>query len=287
MQKLDELKRIICNRVSGLAIAKLPNGDWEIGGVYITEVEYELAIDGSPVTIYSVNYPEYFNPEPDDVDLVEVGCFDSLDTAIPCAIQTCIQLAISGVNNHPEKSLVLSASRPIAMEPVHENRAAWLQAAVAEVSGYFNALGSPLAERIQITIASTSMGNQYRTLIGQCCDTSRSTGVKSFDIIVSPTVNDSFSALGTLIHELCHVAAGIAEGHKGQFEVLARGMMLEGPLNSTTVGEAFRSVMEPVIRKLGEYPRRNTEGRKKSLGKKIREWSPNRSMIYGRQDGSS
>ena len=285
MHKLDELKRIICNRVSGLAIAKLPNGDWEIGGVYITEVEYELAIDGSPVTIYSVNYPEYLNPEPDDVDLVEVGCFDSLDTAIPCAIQTCIQLAIRGVNNHPEKSLVLSASRPIAMEPVHENRAAWLQAAVAEVSGYFNALGSPLAERIQITIAS--MGNQYRTLIGQCCDTSRSTGVKSFDIIVSPTVNDSFSALGTLIHELCHVAAGIAEGHKGQFEVLARGMMLEGPLNSTTIGEAFRLVMEPVIRKLGEYPRRNTEGRKKSLGKKIREWSPNRSMICGRQDGSS
>jgi hypothetical protein len=256
MHKLDELKRIICNRVSGLVITNLLNGNWEIGGVYITKLEEKLAIDGSPVTLYSVNYPEYFNTEPDDVDLVEVGCFFSLETAIPCAIQTCIQLAMSEVNNHPEKSLVFSASRPIAMEQFHENRAVWLQAAVAEVSGYFNALGFPLAERIRVTSART-IGKNI-TILGECWDTSSRTGIKSFDILVSPTESDPVTALGILVHELCHAAAGVAAGHEGQFEVMARGMMLEGPLTNTTVGEAFRSMMEPVIRNLGEYPRRST-----------------------------
>ena len=88
----DKTKELILNTVSGLTMNELPHGDWEIGGVFITEVYERLAVSGKPVILYSVNYLE-----PDSV--VEVGSFFSFEAAIPCAIQTCIDLAIESVKN--------------------------------------------------------------------------------------------------------------------------------------------------------------------------------------------
>lgn len=97
----DETKKLILNIVSGLTMNELPHGNWDIGGVFITEVEEELAVSGKQVIMYSVNYgmPIVSNMEPDDVDVVEVGSFFSLEAAIPCAIQTCIDMAIQSVQN--------------------------------------------------------------------------------------------------------------------------------------------------------------------------------------------
>ena len=99
----EETKQLILKTVSGLTLNELPHGDWEIDGVFITEVEEELAVSGKQVIMYSVNYamPIVSNDrmEPDDVDVVEVGSFFSLEAAIPCAIQTCIDMAIQSVQN--------------------------------------------------------------------------------------------------------------------------------------------------------------------------------------------
>lgn len=99
----EETKELILKIVSGLTMNELPHGNWEIGGVFITEVEEELTFSGEKVTLYSVNcaIPVISNDrmEPDDVDVVEVGSFFSLKAAIPCAIQTCIDMAIESVEN--------------------------------------------------------------------------------------------------------------------------------------------------------------------------------------------
>ena len=92
----EETKQLILKTVSGLTLNELPNGEWEIGGVFITEVEEELAVSGKKVIMYSVNYDM---PIPDDVDVVEVGSFFSFEAAMPCAIQTCIHLAIQSVQD--------------------------------------------------------------------------------------------------------------------------------------------------------------------------------------------
>jgi hypothetical protein len=97
----DKTKELILNTVSGLTMNELPHGDWEIGGVFITEVYERLAVSGKPVILYSVNYDDQIvsndRMEPDSV--VEVGSFFSFEAAIPCAIQTCIDLAIESVKN--------------------------------------------------------------------------------------------------------------------------------------------------------------------------------------------
>jgi hypothetical protein len=99
----DETKELILSTVSGLTMNELPHGDWDIGGVFITEVKEELVVSGKPVVLYSVNYavPIVSNDrmEPDDVDVVEVGSFFSLEAAIPCAIQTCIDMSIDSAQN--------------------------------------------------------------------------------------------------------------------------------------------------------------------------------------------
>ena len=92
----DETKKLILNIVSGLTMNELPHGNWDIGGVFINEVAEELAVSGKQVIMYSVNY---VMPILDDVDVVEVGSFFSFEAAMPCAIQTCIHLAIQSVQD--------------------------------------------------------------------------------------------------------------------------------------------------------------------------------------------
>jgi len=153
------------------------------------------------------------------------------------------------------------------MKQIHPTREAWLEEAMSEVSVLFKRLGFPLPKRIRVTCGFTSGGTRKRpggkVLIGECWDSSKS-GDKSFEIMVSPTEADPVRVLGTLVHELAHAAAGLAAGHSGDFETLARGLNLEGPLPATTVGGAFRTQMAPALERLGEYPHAKLNTSKKA-----------------------
>jgi hypothetical protein len=143
------------------------------------------------------------------------------------------------------------------VKQIHPTREAWLEEAMSEVSVLFKRLGFPLPKKIRVTCGFTSGGTRKRpggkVLIGECWDSSKS-GDKSFEIMVSPTEADPVRVLGILVHELAHAAAGLAAGHSGDFETLARGLHLEGPLPATTVGAAFKSQTAPALERLGEYP---------------------------------
>ena len=154
------------------------------------------------------------------------------------------------------------------MKQIHPTREAWLEEAMSEVSVQFKRLGFPLPKRIRVTCGFTSGGTRKRpggkVLIGECWDSSRS-GDKSFEILVSPTEADPVRVLGILVHELAHAAAGLAAGHSGDFETLARGLHLEGPLPATTVGDAFKTQTAPALDRLGEYPHAELNTAKKTV----------------------
>lgn len=139
---------------------------------------------------------------------------------------------------------------------------------MSEVSVQFKRLGFPLPKRIRVTCGFTSGGTRKRpggkVLIGECWDSSKS-GDKSFEIMVSPTEADPVRVLGILVHELAHAAAGLAAGHSGDFETLARGLNLEGPLPKTTVGDAFKAQTAPALERLGEYPHAKLNTAKKTV----------------------
>jgi len=140
---------------------------------------------------------------------------------------------------------------------IHPTREAWLEEAMSEVSLEFKRLGFPLPPRIRVTCGFTSGGTRKRpggaVLIGECWDSSRSED-SSFEIMVSPVEDDPERVLGILVHELCHAAAGLKCGHRGDFATLARGMHLEGALTATTIGDAFKSNAAPALKRLGAYP---------------------------------
>lgn len=154
------------------------------------------------------------------------------------------------------------------MKQIHPTREAWLEEAMSEVSVQFKRLGFPLPKKIRVTCGFTSGGTRKRpggkVLIGECWDSSKS-GDKSFEIMVSPTEADPVRVLGILVHELAHAAAGLAAGHSGDFETLARGLNLEGPLPATTVGDAFKTQMAPALERLGEYPHARLNTAKKTV----------------------
>jgi hypothetical protein len=83
--------------------------------------------------------------------------------------------------------------------------------------------------------------------------------------MVSPLRPIRSECLGILVHELAHAAAGLAAGHSGDFETLARGLHLEGPLPATTVGDAFKTQMAPALERLGEYPHAKLNTAKKAV----------------------
>lgn len=96
MEKLDRLKQAICSVVSGLELKQVDTLNWVIGGVCITHEE--------PTThpAYIVSYGVVISGgrmEPDDVDIVDVASFRTLEAAIPCAIQVAIEGAIANVED--------------------------------------------------------------------------------------------------------------------------------------------------------------------------------------------
>jgi len=138
----------------------------------------------------------------------------------------------------------------------YQTREQWLEAAMSEISPRFASLNYPLPDKIRVTCGFTSGGTRKRggkAQIGECWDASRS-GDKAFEIMVSPIEDDPIKVLAILTHELCHAGAGLQCGHRGAFAVLARGMHLEGALTATYGGDQFKSIMQPVLSAIGDYP---------------------------------
>ena len=137
-----------------------------------------------------------------------------------------------------------------------QTREQWLEAAMSELSVRFLDAGKPLPDKIRVSCAFTSGGTRKKagkTQIGECWDSNRS-GDASFEIMISPVEDEPLKVLAILVHELCHAACGIKQGHRRIFGALARALHLEGPLTSTVGGADFAAMVQPVIDGLGQYP---------------------------------
>lgn len=103
-----------------------------------------------------------------------------------------------------------------------------------------------------------------RGAIGQCFSESCSRDGLT-EMYLSPTLSavcdgtDSEGNLvhgigATLLHEMCHAALGVQEGHGKSFSRLARGVGLEGPIRATHAGEELNKRLRVIERELGAYP---------------------------------
>jgi len=77
----------------------------------------------------------------------------------------------------------------------------------------------------------------------------------SFEIFISPFLDDPLEVAAVVAHELCHVAVGCEQGHGQEFRRVATALGLIGRMTVTTAGEelneAFKRIVDEVV---GPYP---------------------------------
>lgn len=135
---------------------------------------------------------------------------------------------------------------------MHDTREAWLLAArVSLEARVFCPAGYEIpATRIGV---GWPIGNKKR-IQGQC-HSNKNSADKTYEIFISPKLDDIQTVLAVLAHELAHAVVGTEAAHKKPFIDVARAIGLVGPKwTMTTAGEYLADTLKNISVGLGNYP---------------------------------
>ena len=88
------------------------------------------------------------------------------------------------------------------------------------------------------------------------------------EIYISPTLDDPLQAFAVLMHELCHVIAGLDAGHGKGFSKVAHAIGLTGRMREATMSEETAAWAAGRIVLLGDYPHGALTGKEDPTRKK-------------------
>ena len=136
------------------------------------------------------------------------------------------------------------------------NREDWLSAAVSELRPFFEAVGKPLPANVRVTCGFPSNAKRSGA-IGECWADTASAD-KTFEVLISPVLDDPAKVFEVLVHELCHATAG-AMNHGVNFQKVANLMHLapsptKAGWKATGKAATFDSVYGEIIKSLDAYP---------------------------------
>lgn len=134
-------------------------------------------------------------------------------------------------------------------------REAWLNRAVDLVRPRFEELGSPIPEKVKVSIG-WSKGSKAN-VVGTCWPPEASSDGETVNIFLVPTrgQDEVTDVCGTLIHELQHAAVGTEHAHKGPFVTLNRQMGFLGkPTSSAEKSPELLAWIEELLVELGPFP---------------------------------
>ena len=136
------------------------------------------------------------------------------------------------------------------------NREDWLNAAVSELRPFFGAVGKPLPANVRVTCGFPSNAKRSGA-IGECWADTASAD-KTFEVLISPVLDDPVKVFEVLVHELCHATAG-AMNHGVNFQKVANLMHLapsptKAGWKATGQAATFASVYGAIIKSLDNYP---------------------------------
>lgn len=135
------------------------------------------------------------------------------------------------------------------------NREDWLSAAVSELRPFFDAVGAPLPANVRVTCGFPSNAKRSGA-IGECWADTASAD-QTFEVLVSPVLDDPLRVFDVLVHELCHATAG-AMNHGINFQKVAGLMHLEATSvkgwKATARAASFVPTFGSIIDSLGAYP---------------------------------
>jgi len=146
------------------------------------------------------------------------------------------------------------------------NRETWLLEATDLLSSSF--FDRPTLKLPSKLAVSCGIPKGKSAAIGQCWDPKVASDGTTH-IFICPSLDEPFTVLSTLLHELCHAVVGVHNGHNAEFGRIARAVGLKGKLTSTHVDRESESgeTLIDIAEKLGTYPHKainkNTNKKKK------------------------
>lgn len=140
---------------------------------------------------------------------------------------------------------------------LYSTREEWLTAAVAELRPLFDVWSKPLPKNVRVACGFPSNAKRSGA-IGECWADAASAD-KTFEILISPTIDDPARVFDILVHECCHALPG-AMNHGVTFANAASAMHLvpagtgKGAWKATKAAPGFMDAYGAIIAALGEYP---------------------------------
>ena len=113
---------------------------------------------------------------------------------------------------------------------------AWLRAAVDGLRPDFEAIGKTLPAMLRGNFGFTSHGSKKTGVSGQYYDGGASTD-KIPKLIIRCNTDDPAAILEAVVHQCCHAAVGVQEGHGKAFREVALRIGLEPPMRTSRAGK--------------------------------------------------
>lgn len=106
--------------------------------------------------------------------------------------------------------------------------------------------------------------SQKRRVIGQCWDGQVSKAGFA-ELFISPSIADDMEVAATVAHELVHASIGTEQKHGKMFRDVVTRLGLLGKPTATFAGPEFKKEVNPILKKLGNYPHSAMEPNKKHV----------------------
>jgi hypothetical protein len=151
-------------------------------------------------------------------------------------------------------------------------REEWLNKLAKLMAPAYKRLGHPLPVKLRISCGFTSSGARGQR-IGECWMPNASDD-QSFEIFIRPDQSTKQQVVSVLVHELIHAALGPKHKHDKTFGLMARGLGLEGPLTATNGGKGMWAWVEPLMKKVGDYPHARLNSGIRAPWKRIQPSAP-------------
>jgi hypothetical protein len=133
----------------------------------------------------------------------------------------------------------------VGAQAVKATREEWLRVAVETLRPIIAAKGFELP-RVRCSVGFPKGHGRMDRVIGQCWSKLVSAD-GTFEIFITPTLDNPARVLDILVHELGHACLPDA-GHKKPFADYCRAMRLNGPWTATTAGPEFgEEIARPVF----------------------------------------
>lgn len=117
------------------------------------------------------------------------------------------------------------------------NREAWLNLVVERFRPWFIAHGFEIPEKVKVTVGFPFRGK--KNTVGQCFSEKASTG-NYWEIFIHPKIDDPFTAICILCHELVHTVVGTEHGHDGVFGACFYAVGMTGKKTQCEGGEHLK-----------------------------------------------